>query len=80
MIYDKGAVIRFALLGLSFINGGLALFGKSSLPIENEQLELAVSFLFMLGTSAVGAYKNNPTSDVNKKYTDIMRAEKLSKK
>lgn len=56
---SKGTIVRTAVLLLAFINSGLALFGKSPLPVSNEELETWISFMFQVGASVVAWWYNN---------------------
>ena len=56
---SKGTVIRTATLFIAFINSGLALFGKSPLPVKNEELELFISLLFQMGAAFPAWWYNN---------------------
>jgi SPP1 family holin len=59
MNISKGTIIRTACLVLAIINNGLALFGKSPLPIDDEILTQVVSFLFTTGAALAAWWKNN---------------------
>ena len=56
---SKETVIRTAVLVLALINNGLALFGKSPLPINDETIVDVVSFLITTGTALVNWWYNN---------------------
>ena len=56
---SKETVIRTAVLVLALINNGLALFGKSPLPINDETIVAVVSFLITTGTALVNWWYNN---------------------
>jgi len=59
MKVSKETIIRTAILVLAIINNGLALFGKSPLPIDNEMLVNVISFLFTTGSALWAWWKNN---------------------
>lgn len=59
MKVKKSTIIRTAVLLLAIINNGLALFGKSPLPIDDVMVEQVVSFLFTTGSALVAWWKNN---------------------
>lgn len=56
---SKGTIIRTALLVLALINTGLALFGKTPLPIESEELEAVISYAFQVVTAFTAWWYNN---------------------
>lgn len=55
----KEAVIRTAILVLALINNALVLFGKSPLPIDNDTLSVAISFIFTTGSALAAWWYNN---------------------
>lgn len=55
----KGTIIRTAVLLLGIVNGALALFGKSPLPIDDVMIEQVVSFIWLAGGAGVAWWKNN---------------------
>lgn len=59
----KGTVIRTAVLVLAIANNGLALFGKSPLPIDDEMVTQVVSFVFTTGAAFAAWWKNNSFSN-----------------
>ena len=63
MKITKGTAIRTAVLLLAIINNGLALFGKSPLPISDEVLTQVVSFIFTTGAALAAWWKNNSFSN-----------------
>lgn len=56
---STGTIIRTACLVLAFLNAGLALFGKSPLPIDDAMIEQVVSYGAMLITAFAAWWKNN---------------------
>ena len=52
-------IIRTAILILAIINNGLALFGKSPIPIDDDTLVNIISFLFTTGSAIWTWWKNN---------------------
>ena len=56
---SKGTITRTACLILAIINSGLAIFGKSPLPIENETVTEVISFIFTTIASLVAWWKDN---------------------
>lgn len=59
---SKGTIIRTACLILTLINAGLAIFGKSPLPIDDAMIEQVVSFVFVAASSLAAWWKNNSFS------------------
>lgn len=59
---SKGTIIRTACLVLTLVNAGLAIFGKSPLPIDDAMIEQVVSFVFVAASSLVAWWKNNSFS------------------
>lgn len=59
---SKGTIIRTACLVLTLINAGLAIFGKSPLPIDDAMIEQVVSFIFVAASSIAAWWKNNSFS------------------
>ena len=55
----KGTIARTAILVLTMINSGLAIFGKSPLPISDETVTQVVSFGFSTVAALVAWWKNN---------------------
>lgn len=56
---DKGTIIRTAVLVLAIINNVLALFGKSPLPFDNEQLTAVISYGFTIAAALAAWWKDN---------------------
>ena len=59
MKVTKGTIARTAILVLTMINSGLAIFGKSPLPISDETVTQVVSFGFSTAAALVAWWKNN---------------------
>ena len=53
MKVSKGTIARTAILVLTMINSGLAIFGKSPLPISDETVTQVVSFGFSTAAALV---------------------------
>lgn len=56
---SKGTVVRTSVLVLAIANNALALAGKSPLPIDDDTVSNAVSFLFTTASALVTWWKNN---------------------
>ncbi len=59
MKITKGTTIRTALLVLAVVNQVLYMYGKSPLPIEDEQIESFITNGFSIITTIVVWWKNN---------------------
>lgn len=56
---SKATIIRTIILVLAIANNALAIAGKSPLPIDDEMVTEAVSFVFTTGAAIVAWWKNN---------------------
>ena len=56
---SKATIIRTVILIVAFINAGLALFGKSPLPFDNEEITNVISYAFSAGAAIWTWWKNN---------------------
>lgn len=56
---SKATIIRTVILVVAFINAGLALFGKSPLPFDNEEITNVISYAFSAGAAIWTWWKNN---------------------
>lgn len=74
---DKAVVIRTIVLVVALINNALALFGKSPLPIESEDVESLVTLLFTLGASLWAWWKNNSFTFAAREGDKTMRRYRL---
>lgn len=79
MKISKGTVIRTAVLVLAIANNGLALFGKSPLPIDDEVLTQVINFLFMTGAALAAWWKNNSFSKAAIKADEVLKQLKANK-
>lgn len=73
---SKSTIIRTVVLVLALVNNALALFGKSPLPIDEQMVELVVSFLFTMGASLVAWWKNNSFTSAARLGDATMKQEK----
>ncbi|MCJ8221454.1 phage holin [Bacillus paralicheniformis] len=83
---DKGTVIRTVLLFIALVNQTLIMFGKSTLPISEDQvntladaLYLAGSTIFTIVTTLVAWYKNNYVTDKGKQQKEVLKQKGLTK-
>lgn len=56
---SKGAIIRTIVLIVAILNNALALFGKSPLPFDNEDITNFISMIFSAGAAIWAWWKNN---------------------
>ena len=59
MNIDKASFVRIGLLLLALTNQTLAVFGKSPIPVENDELELLLSTVFTFVMAIITAWKTN---------------------
>lgn len=74
----KQTIVRTATLVLTIANAGLAIAGKSPLPIDDEMLTEVISFCFMTAASLWSWWKNNSfTKEAQEadKYLDSLKGE-----
>ncbi|MDR0964708.1 MAG: phage holin [Clostridium sp.] len=76
---DVQTYVRTFLLFLAFLNQGLTMAGKSPLPINDEEVEEAVSLGFTISTSIWAWWKNNSFTQAAKKADTAMQVHKLKK-
>lgn len=79
MKISKGTAIRTAVLILAIANNGLALFGKSPLPIDDEVLTNVINFIFMTGAAFVAWWKNNSFTKEAIKADELLKKLKANK-
>lgn len=68
----KDTIIRTILLVIAMVNNGLALFGKSPLPFDNEQVTQAISMVFAFATAAWSWWRNNNFSQAALKGQEVV--------
>jgi SPP1 family holin len=56
---SKETIIRTAVLILALVNSALALFGKSPLPFDSDEVTEVISYLFTAGAALVAWWYNN---------------------
>nr|P36549.1 RecName: Full=Uncharacterized 9.7 kDa protein in cwlL 5'region [Bacillus licheniformis]BAA02646.1 XpaF2 protein [Bacillus licheniformis]prf//2009368C XpaF2 protein [Bacillus licheniformis] len=83
---DKGTVIRTVLLFVALVNQTLIMFGKSRLPISEDQvntladaLYLAGSTIFTIVTTLVAWFKNNYVTSKGKLQKETLKQKGLTK-
>jgi SPP1 family holin len=54
-----GTVARTICLVLALVNQLLSIFGKSPIPINDNDIEQLVSLLFVIGAASASWWKNN---------------------
>ena len=72
MKVSKGTIARTAILVLSMINNGLAIFGKSPLPIGDETVTQVVSFVLSMMAALVAWWKNNSFTEAALKADEML--------
>lgn len=77
MKVTKGTIARTAILILTIINSGLAIFGKSPLPISNETVTQVVSFGFSTAAALVAWWKNNSFTLAALKADETMKKTRV---
>ncbi len=80
MEITKSTWIRTIVLVIALINNALALFGKSPLPIAEEQVEALVSMIFTILAALVAWWKNNSFTMAARLGDETMRAHRLKQK
>ncbi|MFP7276033.1 phage holin [Bacillus paralicheniformis] len=83
---DKGTVVRTVLLFIALVNQTLIMFGKSALPISEDQvntladaLYLSGSTIFTIVTTLVAWYKNNYVTSKGKLQKETLKQKGLTK-
>ncbi|MFB6498404.1 phage holin [Bacillus haynesii] len=77
---EKGTVVRTVLLFISLVNQTLIMFGKSALPISEDQVNtLADSTAFTIITSVVAWFKNNYVTGKGKLQKEALKQKGLTK-
>lgn len=56
---SKTTIIRTVILAAALINQGLQTAGKNILPIPDENVSDAITFIFTVGASLAAWWKNN---------------------
>ena len=77
---SKGTIIRGLCLALALVNMVLKATGHDILPIDDVQINDAVSNLWMIGAAFAAYWKNNSFSCEAKKADEIMQNMKFEKK
>ncbi|MCY8410624.1 phage holin [Bacillus haynesii] len=84
--FDKGTVVRTVLLFIALVNQTLIMFGKSDLPISEDQvntmadaLYVAGSTIFTIITTLVAWFKNNYVTGKGKQQKEVLKQKGLTK-
>ncbi|MDO0599759.1 phage holin [Bacillus licheniformis] len=84
--FDKGTVVRTVLLFIALVNQTLIMFGKSALPISEDQvntmadaLYVAGSTIFTIVTTLVAWFKNNYVTSRGKAQKEVLQQKGLTK-
>ncbi|MDP1497511.1 MULTISPECIES: phage holin [Bacillus amyloliquefaciens group] len=84
--FDKGTVVRTALLLIALINQTMLMFGKSPLDITEGQvnhladaLYTVGSVIFTISTTLVAWFKNNYVTEKGHKQRTVLKQYDLTK-
>ena len=68
------------ILVVALINAVLQMFGINTLPIENEEISVIVSGVFVIGAALYNTWKNRnvtPASQIAQQVTDMIKNGEL---
>ena len=74
------AVTGVLILVIALINAVLQMFGVNTLPIENEEISVVVSGVFVIGAALYNTWKNRnmtPASQIAQQVTDMIKDGEL---
>lgn len=74
------AVAGVLILVISLINAVLQMFGINTLPIENEEISVIVSGVFVIGAALYNTWKNRnvtSASQIAQQVTDMIKNGEL---
>ena len=74
------AVTGVLILVIALINAVLQMFGINTLPIENEEISVIVSGVFVVGAALYNTWKNRnitPASQIAQQVTDMIKNGEL---
>lgn len=74
------AVTGVLILVIALINAVLQMFGINTLPIENEEISVVVSGVFVIGAALYNTWKNRnitPASQIAQQVTDMIKNGEL---
>ena len=74
------AVTGVFILLVALINAVLQMFGINTLPIENEEISVIVSGVFVIGAALYNTWKNRnvtPASQIAQQVTDMIKNGEL---
>lgn len=74
------AVTGVFILLVALINAVLQMFGINTLPIENEEISVIVSGIFVIGAALYNTWKNRnvtPASQIAQQVTDAIKSGEL---
>ncbi|MDU0073258.1 phage holin [Bacillus sp. FSL M8-0052] len=84
--FDKGTVVRTVLLFIALVNQTLIMFGKATLPIDEDQVNTLADALYTTGstvftivTSVMAWYKNNYVTSKGKLQKEVLKQKGLTK-
>jgi len=73
MKFDKGMIVRTVILIIALVNQFLVSFGKSPLPIADEQIETLISTAFTIIASVWAWWKDNDVTRKARERTEILK-------
>ncbi len=74
------AITGVLILVVALINAVLQMFGINTLPIENEEISVIVSGVFVIGAALYNTWKNRnvtPASQIAQQVTDMIKNGEL---
>ena len=74
------AITGVLILVVALINAVLQMFGINTLPIENEEISVIVSGVFVIGAALYNTWKNRnvtPASQMAQQVTDMIKNGEL---
>jgi SPP1 family holin len=83
--FDKGTIIRLALLLLALINQSLIALGVPVIPIEEGQITSLIDALYLIGsilftivTALIAWFKNNYVTKRGLKQKEVLKENNLT--
>ncbi|MGE6629812.1 phage holin [Bacillus sp. NPDC077027] len=84
--FDKGTVIRTVLLFIALLNQTLIMFGKSVLPISEDQVNTLADALYLAGSTIfttvialIAWFKNNYVTYKGELQKEVLKQRGLTK-
>lgn len=73
---NKESIVGIVVLIVALVNAILQMLGIQTLPISNEDIDNAISIIFLIGSTIYSVYKNfniTPASQTAQKITDAIK-------